>query len=95
VTGPDSHDAGNGSGESFAAFRLYLVATPEGKDPRVLSASSATGAILARFKDEDDPIRFGVVCAWQLGNFPEQFEVLDHDAGQPFLRPVGRPSVRT
>ena len=79
---------------SSAASRLYLVAAPDGSYPRVLRATSATGAILGRFKDEDDPIRYGVVCAWQLGNFPEQFEVLDREPEQPFLRPIGRPSVR-
>jgi hypothetical protein len=59
-----------------------------------MRATSATGAILARFKDEDDPIRYGLVAAWQLGNFPQQFEVLDREPEQPFLRVVGRPSVK-
>ena len=73
--------------------RLYVTATVEGKHARILRATSATGAILARFKDDDDPLRYGVVAAWALGNFPEQFEVLNREPDAPMLRPVGRPRV--
>ncbi len=72
---------------------MWLVARPDGRDPRILRAVSATGAILARFKDEEDRLGYGVVAAWQLGNFPQQFEVLNREPESPLLRPVGRPRV--
>lgn len=68
---------------------LWLVATPDGKHPRVLRAATEMGAILARVKDDEDVPRGGVWAVWRLGAFPEQFD-LDGD-GLP--RGIGRPSL--
>lgn len=71
---------------------LFLVARPDGSMPRVLRAATAEGAILARFKDEEDPILWGNVAAWRLGDFPAQFEVTA-DRNGIVVRELGNPRV--
>ena len=68
---------------------IFLVAYPDGYNPKVVRAASGMGAVLSRFKDGDDPVA-GVLCAWQLGNFPEQFELVSPGK----VRAIGRPSVK-
>lgn len=74
------------------ASSLWLVARPDGSLPRVLRAESARGAVLGRFKDEDDPIPWGNVAAWRLGNYPEQHEITADKDGI-VVREIGRPHV--
>ena len=77
----------------MAEHPLWLVARPDGSLAKVIRAESARGAILSRFKDEDDRIPWGIVAAWRLGNFPVQWEVTA-DRDGIVAREIGNPSVR-
>lgn len=70
---------------------LWLIARPGGQDAKILRTENdhPRGAILARIKDDDDPIWEGqVVAAWQLGKFPTQFYI-----GPDGLKELKRESV--
>jgi hypothetical protein len=74
---------------AFLTAQAWLVATPSGKHAKVVRAVSARGALLGRFKDEEDIVRGGVWAVWKLGNFPVQFD-LEADGGP---RDIGRPAL--
>lgn len=78
--------------DSAARSPLWLVATPMGLHPRILRAASARGALLARVKDDEDVPKAGLWAVWRLGNFPEQYEIIDFDPAE--VREIGRPVVR-
>jgi hypothetical protein len=71
---------------------LWLVARTDGSHAKVVRAVNAKGAILSRFKDEDDDLLWGNVATWRLGNFPEQYEVTA-DADGIVVRELGNPRV--
>lgn len=67
---------------------LWLVAYTDGRDPKVIRAASARGALLGRLKDDDDGFGHGVAAVWRLGNFPTQFDITTAD-----VREIGRSHV--
>jgi hypothetical protein len=67
---------------------LFCVAYSDGREPKIIRATTARGAVLGRLKDDEDGFGHGVAAVWRLGSFPVQFDITG-----PEPREMGRSRV--